>query len=351
MCISLDVRGNPAPVVEGVDADSAGFASYAVGTDGLAYIPTSGNLAAQRSLVWVDREGNEEPMAEPRPYTGVALSPDGGRVALQVNDPENIDLVIYDVARDTPTRFTFDPGADQMPMWTPDGERVVFTSTRDGIFNLYWKAADGTGQVERLTTSDNIQAPTAVSPDGMTLLFAEIRPQTGLDIGALSVDGDHAVNWLLENEAFEGHTDVSPDGRWIAYASNESGQFEVYVRPFPNVDEGRWQISRAGGVAPRWGPDSREVFFQTGEGPGSPVTLMVAANDTEPTFNPGIPRPLFEGPYRLGVGTNPWPYAVSPDGQRFLMIKEPADAGEAAGADIVPVQNWHEELTRLVPID
>ena len=229
-------------------------------------------------------------------------------------------------------------------------EQVVFASTRDGNFNLYRKAADGTGQVERLTTSDNAQAPSAVSPDGSTLLFAEIRTQAGPDVGMVSLDGDDtAVTWLLDGEAIEAHTDISPDGRWIAHASDESGRREVYVRPFPNVDDGRWQVSRAGGLAPRWGPNSRELFFQASDGPGTPVTLMVAANVTEPTFNAGIPRPLFEGSYRAGFGTNPWPYAVSSNGQRFLMIKEAQGGEPTEQSAVVLVQNWIEELRNLFP--
>ena len=317
----------------------------------LAYVPAVQDSAVQRTLVWVDREGNEEPVAaEPRPYTGIALSPDGGRAVLQVDDPDNADLVIYDVARDTPTRFTFDPATDGYPIWTPDGERVVFVSTRDGSGNLYWKAADGTGQVERLTTSVNTQAPGAVSPDGTTLLVVEVRPETGADIGAFSLEGDHAIDWLLESDAWEAYPVISPDGRWMLYTSDESGQLEIYVRPFPNMDDGRWQISRDGGVAPRWGPDSREVFFQTGAGTGSLATMMVAINDTEPTFTPGIPRALFEGPYRLGLLPRPWPYDVFPDGQRFLMLKEVVDADTGDERAVFLIQNWFEELTRLVPV-
>ena len=266
-------------------------------------------------------------------------------------DATNIDLVIYDLARDTPTQFTFAPEADQFPVWTPDEKRIVFQSIRDGgASNLYWRAADGTGQVERLTTSDNYQVPFGVSPDGLTLLFVEVRPETGSsDIGALSLEGERAVTWLVEGAANEGYPDISPDGRWVVYSSTESGQYEVFVRPFPNVDDGRWQISQDGGVSPLWGPDSREVFFQTADGPGSPVTLMVAENDTEPTFAAGIPRQLFEGPYRTSAP--PWPrrFGVSPDGQRFLMIKEAEAVSPSEQSSIIAVFNWAEELKTLFP--
>ena len=255
-------------------------------------------------------------------------------------------MIVYDLARDTPTRLTFDPGGDRIPTWTPDGERVAFASDRDGDLNIYWKAADGTGQVEALTSSANPQAPGQFLPDGMTLLIGEGRGGVGdSDIGVLSLEGDHAVEWLLESATRETFVELSPDGRWMAYVSDQSGQPEIYVQPFPNVDDGRWQISRDGGVAPRWGPDSREVFFQTDGGPGTPVTLMVAENGTEPTFTPGIPRPLFDGPYRIDWQPFSVPFDVFPDGQRFLMIKE-----AEASAQIVLIQNWVEELTRLVPV-
>ena len=342
----LTLSGPSVLITEGVPATNEGLALFAVDGGLLAHQIGASGL---RTLVWVDREGNEELVAaEPRPYAGLALSPDGGRAVLQVDEPENIDLVIYDLVRDTPTRFTFDPGADRFPVWTPDGERVVFTSERDGGLNLYWKAADGTGRVDRLTTSVNLQVPAAVSPDGTTLLFVEAHPETSsdFDLGALSLDGEQAVDWLLESDATETLTDLSPDGRWVAYASNESGQDEVYVRPFPNVDDDRWQISRDGGVAPLWGPDSREVFFQTDEGPGSVFTMMAAVNDTAPTFSPGIPRPLFDGPYHIWSFGVPRPFDVSPDGQRFLMIK----TVENPSSGIAVVANWFEELTRLVPV-
>ena len=169
----LALTGPSTPVLDGVAAGGNNLAHFALGGSSLVYAPGTSSEGAS-TLVWVDREGNEEIVAaEPRPYTAVALSPDGGRAALQVNDPGNTDLIIYDLARDTPTRFTFDPGDDQYPAWTPDGDRVVFQSNRDGPRNLYWKAADGTGQVDRLTTSESIQAPADVSPDGSTLLFVE----------------------------------------------------------------------------------------------------------------------------------------------------------------------------------
>ena len=348
----LVLTGDPVPVMEGVAIGPTGFAQFTAARNGsLVYVTTGGISPDAVYLVWVDREGNEELVAaEPGPYRGLAISRDGERVVAQVSNPDNTDLVIYDLARDTPTRFTFDPALDTFPVWTPDGERVVFGSDRDGALNLYWKAADGTGQVERLMTSEDTQVPSAMSPDDPTVLFIiAVRPETGRDVGLLSLDGERTIEWLLESDADESYPAVSPDGRWMAYVSTESGQSEVYVRPFPNVSAGRWQVSRDGGTSPLWGPDSRELFFQTGDAPGVAVTMMVAVNDTEPTFVPGIPRPLFEGPYGLGRAPLPRPYDVSPDGQRFLIIRSGSGIPGTDRPEIIVVQNWFEELTRLVP--
>ena len=281
----LEVLSDPIPVLEGLTATPSGAVDVDLSDDGALVYQTGGLQIDSRTLVWVDRQGNEDVApAEARPYNSVRLSSDGRTVVTQVADPDNSDVVIYDLERDTPTRFTFDPAFDQHPTVTRDGERVVFTSDRDeGVGNLYWKAADGTGQVQRLTTSDNVQAASSFTPDGR-LVFAEVTPTGVIDLGVRSMDGEGSVEWLLQEPFYEAYAELSPDGRWMAYVSNESGQFEVYVRPFPNVNDGKQQISRNGGYWPLWGPDGRELFYQTFEGPSSPVTVMAAPIETEPTF-------------------------------------------------------------------
>ena len=335
------------PVVEGVLTKPSGAASFDLARDGsLVYV--SGAAATRtRTLVWVDRDGREEPVAaDPRPYTSVRLSPDGRRLVTTVSDQANVDLVIYDLARDSPTRFTFDPAADRSPVWTPNGERVVFASEREGMLNLFSKAADGTGEVERLTTSSNVQAPDSFSPDGRTLVFVENRDT--LDVGSLSMDGDQTVEWLLETEFTEAYPAVSPDGKWMAYMSLESGQPDVFVRPFPNVDDGRWQVSTNGGGAPVWGPDGQEIFYQ--RGPGDTTTMMVVAVETEPTFSPGTPSLVFEGPYRTFGPGRPRTFDISPDGQQFLMIKEAIGSDATSDQQLtILVQSFDQELTRLFP--
>ena len=347
----LAVAGDSIPVLEGVVTEQNGAAHFSVGGDGsLAYVTGEADELVPRSLVWVDRGGREEPVsAEPRPYRLGRLSPDGRRVVLQIESPTSSggrsgDLWIYDLERDAATQLTFDPAWDRAPIWTQDGERVVFTSEREGARGIYWRAADGTGQVERLTPTTVLQQLAhSWSADGQTLVIGANHGETLYDIGVLSMNGEQTIDWLLEGDASEESPDVSPDGRWMAYTTAESGQFEVFVTPFPNVDGGRWKVSQTGGFSPRWGPDSRELFYQTSAG-----AIMVATNVTEPTFAPGIPVRLLEGPYVIG---RPQPaFDLSPDGLRLLTLTEDTGA-RSDQQQIILVQNWLDELRQLVPID
>ena len=341
---SLSVTGGAVPLAQGLmRANGTAGANYGVSDDGTLVYVSGGGAAAERSLVWVDRNGREEPLAAPpRNYIYPRLSPDGTRVALDVRDQE-LDIWIWDLARETSTRLTFDAGQDQYPVWTPDSTRVLFSSTRDGPSNVYWKAADGTGTVERLTESANSQWSYSLSPDGQSLVLREQQPGTAFDLRVVSLAGDRAVETLLATEFIELNGELSPNGRWIAYQSNQSGQQEVYVRPFPNVDDGQWQISTSGGTESLWASSGRELFYRRG------AELMTVPVEAESSFTPGTPEVVFNGPYRLGLGRA---YDVSADGQRFLMITEGGDAeGASAPPQIIVVQNWFEELRRLVPTD
>jgi serine/threonine-protein kinase len=265
-------------------------------------------------------------------------------VALDVRDQEN-DIWVWDLGRATLTRLTFDRGLDSFPVWTRDGRRIAFSSTR-GVAagsNLYWQTADGTGTVERLRESaePNTQFPTSFSPDGTRLLFVEFGSTTGADIGILPLEGERRATPLLQTTAQEGYARVSPDGRWVAYESNESGRNEIYVRPFPEVNGGRWQVSTAGGFDPLWGRDGRELFYFVASGT---VMATPIQPGTGATFAAGNPRVVFDGRY-VEQG-----YDVSPDGQRFLMIKDARPTGEGPPpSQFIVVQNWLEELKRLVP--
>ena len=243
---SLTVSGEPVLVLDGVATSNRGVSNFALGSDGsLVYLAGSAFAfgAANRILIWVDREGREEPLAmEPGAYFYPRISPDGTKVALDVRGDER-DIFIWNFDRGTMSRLTFSPGVDRYPVWTPDGQRVVFGSTREGSQNLFWQAADGTGSPERLNESLDATSPMAVSADGTRVIFRRTTPEFSAGLHVLFLDGDRRVEPLLDSEFEELNADLSPDGRWIAYQSNESGQDEIYVRPFPNVEDGRWQVS------------------------------------------------------------------------------------------------------------
>jgi len=341
----LEVTGAPAPVVDGVSVSAAsGAAHFAVAHNGTLVYARGDASNTGFTLVWVDRRGRDEPLtAAPRPYRQPRISPDGTRIAVQVRDQEN-DIWIWDLARETLTRLTFDPAPDIYPTWTPDGTRVAFGSQRGGSWNMFWKAADGTGAVESLSESENARVPYAFSADGRRLVFGE----TGrlYDLGVLTL-GEGAES-ILASEFSEANAEISPDGRWLAYQSDASGRDEIYVQPFPNLDEGRWQISRDGGTHPLWSPDGKELFYLRATTTRVTLGLMAVPIETEPTFVPGNPAGVFEGNY---VGYTPGrAYDVAPDGERFLMIKQ-AGLEEGSAQELILVQNWFQELERLVPTE
>ena len=339
----LEVQGGPVSVAEGVMRTvgpivGTGTANYGVSDLGTFVYVSGGATLLTRSLVWVARDGREEPVAAaPADYQEFTLSPDGMRVAVHVLG--NPDAVwIYDLVRDTTTRLTFesDEVGAAFPTWTPDGTRVAFGPP------LSWKRADGTWAVERLDDTARL-VPQAFSPDGTTLVFQDDVSAGEGDVGVLTLEGDRTATLVIDGEFSERTAALSPDGRWVAYRSNETGRNEVYVRPFPDVDSGRWQISTAGGGWPVWNPAGNELFYRT------PTAVMARAFETEPTFTPGALTQVFERP-RVGGGANRR-MAVSPDGQRFLLLAnapENAD-GDAAQPQIIVVQNWFEELRRRVP--
>jgi serine/threonine protein kinase len=332
----------------------------------LVYVPamtdTGGSTATpKRTLAWVDREGREEPLgADPYEYGYCKISPDGTKVAVMITTGGNTDIWIWNFSRKTMMRLTFYEAQDSGPIWTPDGQRIVFYSTREGrtFGGIYSKAADGTGEAELLgSAQDRVLIPSSWSGDGNALVMQEITlTPLNLDIGMLSLEGDRERTPLLQEKHHEVEPRVSPDGRWMAYQSNESGREEIYVRPFPDVNKGRWQVSTNGGNTPLWSPDGQELYYRNGD-----ATLAVAV-ETEPTFNPGNPEVLFRGTYyspsALQVTFTPWD--ISPDGKRFLMIKESETTGGESTAEesaaegprkIIIVTNWNEELKQRVPVD
>ena len=355
---TLAVGSDPVPVVEAVTTLGTGAAEFSVSRTGtLVYVPGGNDSAAQRSLVWVTRDGREEPIAAapPRAYALPRLSPDGTRVALDIRD-QQWDSWIWDLARLTLTRLTDAPGADQTPVWTPDSRRVIFGSARACGTNLFWQAANNTGTAERLATSPNPQHPMSISPDGTRLIVREFVPKTGIDLRVLRLDPSTTLRAgpstplgtpprqtepLLQTTSYEDNGEISPDGRWLAFQSNASGRDEIFVRPFPNVDGGNWTISPSGGTRPLWARNGTELFYLDSAGAMTRVPVQTA-----PTFSAGTATTLFKTRYVVPGGVIARTYDVSPDGQRFLMLKA---AGTAQAPTMVVVLNWLEELKAKLP--
>jgi len=336
--VGLEVLSDPVPVLEQVSIGIAGIPRFSVSRTGaLVFVPVGPTESVSvRSLVWVNREGREEPVGGPlRAYFALRLSPDAGRVVLDIRDQEE-DIWIWDFVRQTLTRLTFARTGDVFPVWTPDGRRIVFRSVAANA--LVSRSADGTGAEERVRTGGGI--PMSFAPDGRNLVITE-----GGNIHLVPMDGNRQATPLVQTPFNEGLGEISADGRWLAYQSDESGQYQIYVRPFPDVNSGRWQVSPGGGTKPVWARSGRELFYLDANGALTAVSIQ-----TTPTFSAGNPTKLFDTRYPSAF--NARSYDVSPDGQRFLMIKDtqaPEQATNSAPASIIVVLNWHEELKARLP--
>ena len=301
------VLGGPVSLIDGVRASTdttSGAMHFALADNGsLIYVPGAAGGGGVVSLTWVDRDGDGESIpAPPRAYDHPRGSPDGTRIAVDITEGDNIDVWIWDLARETLTQLTFDEELDDFPLWTPDSARVVFRSTRDGG-GLFWKAADGTGQVERL--KDGIARPYAWTMDGR-LIFEEAQ-----DIGVLTMEGERTVEMLLDAEFSEADAALSPDGRWLAYTANETDTPLIYVKPFANIDDDPWRVSPAAGRNPVWSPDGRELVYRD----LGARELIVAQIDTEPSFRSRTPELLFTLSGDLFISGIARRFDVAPDGR------------------------------------
>ncbi|HEY7699418.1 MAG TPA: protein kinase, partial [Vicinamibacteria bacterium] len=268
----LQMTGDPVPVLQGVLSSRAtAGAQFAFSNEGtLVYVP-GGTAGGEVLIDWMDREGETSALrAVPGNYGSLRLSPDGGKLATDITNGSQRNVWIYDWEQDILSRLTFDDGEDSQPIWTADGRYLTFGSTRPGRrpSNLYWQLADGTGDVERLSESDNQQFPNSWHPSGKFLAFAENDRETAWDILILKVEGDESTGFqfgapsaFANTSASEREAAFSPDGRWLAYQSNESGVYEVYVQPFP-ASGGKWLVSSGGGFFPTWSRNGRELLFR-----------------------------------------------------------------------------------------
>ena len=336
-----EVTGGPVPLVDGVlqAGNIGGAAHFSVSNNGsLVYVPGGDGGPGESSLAWVTLDGDETLTPAPRrTYGSIRLSPDGTRIAVDISDGSQQDIWIWHLDEGPLMQLTFDEGMDRDPVWTADSARVVFYSSRDGG-GLFWRAADGTGEVERLLADTGPVAPVSWTADGR-LLFAR-----ALEIGVLDVEGDRTAEMILDGM----HPALSPNGRWLAYTSLESGDPQVDVRPFPNLDDGRTQISTDPSFSPLWSPGGRYLYFldpQSG--------IQVVEVETDPAFDHGVPTVAvaYTGFVELlgGFGQmSQQMYDLALGGERFL-VKVPAARSSGGFRGMIFVEHWFEELTARVP--
>jgi hypothetical protein len=336
----LALKDTPFLIAEQVAMNGAGGAALSVAAAGsIAY--HTGSLG-DRQFVWFDRSGKEiEKIGNPDGANPLnpSLSPDGRFVGMYRGVNGNQDIWLLELARTVLRRFTSDPGQDQTPIWSPDGSRIVFTSSRKGPFDLYIKPV-ASGNEELLLTTPLTKGPTDWSPDGRFLLYRSNDPKTGYDLWALNMDGDRKPFPVVQTEFDERDGQFSPDAKWIAYQSDESSHFEVYVQPFPGPGR-RVQISTNGGAQVRWRRDGRELFYVALDEMLMAVPIRFSNNGQE--VEPGAPIPLFTTHIGGAIqGTNRQQYVASAEG-RFL-LNELTESSSAT--PITLILNWHPQQNR-----
>jgi serine/threonine-protein kinase len=349
----LAVAGGPVPVLEGItETQISGAGQFAISSEGtLVFQPGSADaIGARRTLVWVDRGGHEQPIpVKARSYDFPRLSPDGKKIAVACRDEEH-DIWIFDLEKETLTRLTSGPAYEYSPVWRPDNRYLFFNSGpaagAPGVhFDVQGRAADGTGTTEAWTEHLQGGYPMSMAPGGKSLVYLGYSPQGDLGFFVLPLDPKGPPRRLFSDAKSVGYNaDISPDGRWIAYDSHESGQFEIYVRPFPAVDSGRWQVSSAGGTTPVWSRSGRELFFLNAAN-----RMAVAAVRPGAAFDYSKPQALFDVSTTYLSGAPFRRFDVSADGKQFLMVKSLTPAEAATRRSIVVVQNWFNELKARMP--
>jgi len=339
---TLQLRGSPVRVIEGVLTNILqGPAQLTASFEGsIAFVPGS-EAQDSRRLVWVDRRGTVQPLAAPkRNYEFPRLSPDGQQVAVRIaggSDPGN-DLWLYQFARGTLSRFTSKLNDPETPVWTPDGKRLAFAmNATNQARQIVWKLVDGSAGEEVLAGSERHLHLGGLSPKGDALVA--MASEGG--IWTLEITDKRTLRELLRTPYLKQAPTISPNGRWLAYATNDTNRFEVYVQPFPNLN-GKYQISTDGGAEPIWAKNGRELFYRNGD-----KMMAVAIGEKGDRLELGTPTLLFEGRFAVAAlsSGDAW-YDVSPDGRRFLMLKTEDAPGTT---NIIIVQNWINELKRLVP--
>jgi len=333
----LEPIGDAMPVAERLGLPASGHGRFsASGAGVLAY---RANETFFTELRWFDRRGTPREAVGPEStYINPSLSPDGTRlmVGRRDRDQATFDLWLFDLARKVSSRFTFDAGTEWLPFWSTDGKYIAYTMDRgSGKHDVYRRQANGAGNDELVFASETNKLLTDWTSDGRFLVFDE-NTGDAFDLAYVDLSGDRKGLSYLKTSFNEQNGHVSPDGRWMAYASDESGRFEIYVRPFPNAQGGKWQVSSEGGTDPQWRHDGKELFYFSGDD----RLMAVAVGADASGFTAGKTEPLFSQAARTANRTN---YAVTADGQRFL-INRVVQAANDAG--ITVVLNWPQSLQR-----
>jgi serine/threonine-protein kinase len=336
---NIAITGESVPLPEVVGVKSSGAANFAVSGKGhLAFFGGGIGPGALRTLAWVDRTGRETPLAAPpRTYFYARVDPSGRRLALDVRD-EELDVWIWDFTREALSRLTDKPGSDEYGLWTSDG-RVVFSSSAGGRSEPFVHRPDGVGEMQQITDTAAAKLtpfPNAITLDGKQVIFRAATSGKN-DLYVTTIGGDKSFKKLLATEHDELNAALSPDGRFMVFSSDLSGRPEIYVRPFPNVDDGQWPVSTAGGTEPVW--FGREIFYLAPDFKMMSVPVL----DMTRTLTLGKPQVLFDASkYFLGgAGRN---YDMSPDGKRFIMVKDPSVGGETRSVGMTFILNWAERL-------
>ena len=335
----LETRGTAVTVLPQLETKPEGAGDFDVAADGtVVYVASPEAGAELNTLVWVDRQGLEEPLdVPPRPYYQPRVSRDGTQVALAIGGQSNTNIEVLDLARRTFRQLTFGPQAFA-PIWTVDAQRLFFFSPSRGA-GLFWVAADGTGEAEKLGAG----LPSGVTPDGKQVIFT--AAPGARDVMALTLDASRRLAPLIQTQLNERNGAVSPDANWLAYESDSSEKaFEVYVRPFPGVSGGQQKVSTQGGMRPLWAPGGQELFYET---PGGAI-MGVHVDGRGGTWHASSPVKIVEGPY-VPLPGSVRNFDVSTDGKRFLMVKA-APKIQATAPQIMIVENWAEELRQLAPV-
>jgi Tol biopolymer transport system component len=324
-------------VADGVQYESAFFQGvFSVSQNGMLVYRTGGGTAQDITLVWADRDGKVlETIGKPGAYSNPSLSPDGKRLAVEIEERAagTRDVWVVDLARGIPSRLTFGAGDERSPQWSPDGKQIAFSQLNKGVFDVYAKQSSGEGAEQLIATSEIHKNPSDWSRDGSTLFVSTFDPKVrlGQDIYKVSMSGEHKLQPHLSTQFNELNATISQDGRWLLYTSNESGRNEIYLAPYPGPG-GKWQVSTAGAGRGEWGASDREIIYRATDGAMMAVDVKLGAGVVETSS----PRLLFNDPTMAF-------YRFERNSGRFLVGKAPEDIQTTP---ITLVSNWTAKLAR-----